>query len=278
VLAPGVSEQDVRVALYHVRDACMAIVWYSFRLYQPQDHQALSIRHTEVRRGAGGAVPQPAQLHPVERLMHDHEGDVLVMLTLLVDFIGYNIGRLSHLDEINTSAHNLINQAYVELSKQVNDTEVATFVRTPRIFKQHLFFVMAVFLLLWTPFSMWLTLSWGVTVVFYPILIYLLAGAHACSVRLSAHIPSLQGLSSIAPSSERASTPTAAAVSWTTRRSGARASTRSATSLTRSIPCCATRFPSLPRRLPSSLLGRRASRRGPWNWRDRACLRPCIPA
>lgn len=181
VLAPGVSEQDVRVALYHVRDACMAIVWYSFRLYQPQDHQALSIRHTEVRRGAGGAVPQPAQLHPVERLMHDHEGDVLVMLTLLVDFIGYNIGRLSHLDEINTSAHNLINQAYVELSKQVNDTEVATFVRTPRIFKQHLFFVMAVFLLVWTPFSMWLTLSWGVTVVFYPILIYLLAGAHACA-------------------------------------------------------------------------------------------------
>lgn len=177
VVTQGVSEQDVRVALYHVRDACMAIVWYSFRLYQPQDHQALSIRHTEVRRPVGSTSSTPAQLHPVERLMHDHEGDVLVMLTLLVDFIGYNIGRLSHLDEINTSAHNLINQAYVELSKQVNDTEVATFVRTPRIFKQHLFFVMAVFLLLWTPFSMWLTLSWSVTVIFYPILIYLLAGA-----------------------------------------------------------------------------------------------------
>jgi hypothetical protein len=36
VTAQSVSEQDVRSALYHVRDACMALVWYSFRLYQPQ--------------------------------------------------------------------------------------------------------------------------------------------------------------------------------------------------------------------------------------------------
>jgi hypothetical protein len=137
----------------------------------------LLIRHVDVRQGK---LPLDYQ-HPVERIIVDYEADVLGMLTTLVEFIGYNIGRLAHLDEINTSAHNLINEAFIEVSRQVNSTEVASFVRNPRIFKQHLFFVMTVFLILWTPFSMWLTLSFTTTVIFYPVLIYLLAGANAVS-------------------------------------------------------------------------------------------------
>jgi hypothetical protein len=122
-MPPGVTEQDIRATLYHVRDACMAIVWYSFRLYQPQDRQRLVIRHVG---GAGGASGG-GRVHSVDRITQEGEDDVLGMLRTLSDFIAFNIGTLSHLDEIKTSAHNLINEAFTELTKQMNATEVRFF-------------------------------------------------------------------------------------------------------------------------------------------------------
>lgn len=162
------NEHEMQMALYNIRDACMVIVWYAFRLYRPEDAVPLEVVHVSRHGRATNAG--------LQALVADNRDNPLGLLRHLVSFIAYNLGMLSHGDELNTSEHNLINEAFIELSKQLDGTQVNAFTRNPRILKQHLFWVMAVFLLLWVPFQLWIVLGWTLTVIFYPLIMYLLSG------------------------------------------------------------------------------------------------------
>jgi hypothetical protein len=176
--SPFSNEQLVRMALYNVRDACMVIIWYSFRLYRPEDRVEIDIVHVPppTQGSEASASSKPKSAAPMRAIIEENRGDVLAMMRHLINFIAYNLGRLSHNDELNTGEANLINEAFIQLSQQMDSTQVSVFARSPRIFKQHLFWVMALFLLLWVPFQLWITIGWTLTVIFYPIVMYLLSG------------------------------------------------------------------------------------------------------
>lgn len=161
-------EREATHALLCIRDASMAICWYTFRLYQPADDRTLQMPDSTVggfKQGSG--VPE---------ITREYAGNVNQMLRVLLCSILVNISALQRLDELNTGRANIITDAYVQLSGQVRDIEVATFSYNPRIFKQHLMFIMFIFLAVWMPFSMWLTVGWKLTVIFYPMLMFLLSG------------------------------------------------------------------------------------------------------
>lgn len=155
-----------------VRDACMAICWYTFRLYQPTDTKRLALESG--KEAKSGSLHSAAAV--VNTIVQRYEGDVNQMLRTLMSCILVNLTHLQRLDEINTGRSNIIAEAYNKLDDQVHLIEVATFAHNPRVFRQHLLFVMFVFLVLWIPYLMWLTLSWKLTVIFYPILMFLLSG------------------------------------------------------------------------------------------------------
>lgn len=151
--------EDSCILLLCMRDSCIAIIWATFGAYDSSNTSSIQVESP-----------------PVTKILRDYSGQPVEMLKRLSTLVLVTIKQLENTGKLGHGDLKLIFDHYTKVEEHTASLIVESSILEPTVFDHHLKLVLGVYFFVWLPYSLWQALGWHLTLVFYPIVTYLLTG------------------------------------------------------------------------------------------------------
>lgn len=158
-----------------VRDACVALIYMSYRLFDPGDDEEDEYEEP-LSRDIKDMTLSSQSIKEIVMMKKNDERSTSFVVRDLVMAISARLKSASTDAIIESSeVHHLMEQLDRILG-YIESIDTGSAVPSPTIFKSHILFTLFVYFGLWLPFSFWGTIGTGFTLFIYPLTMFILTG------------------------------------------------------------------------------------------------------
>lgn len=154
------SSNKIDVIISDTRDTLIAIGFYGYRLFYPPDPNELSMNNLSTN---------------TRYIVETHRGNTPRMISELENNLFSNIKQLNRLKILSTGDEQVLSTFLEPLTSTIKGINSGYHIVSPGIFHRHIIITLFIYFILWTPYTMWMTIGFEPTLVVYPLVMYILS-------------------------------------------------------------------------------------------------------